>query len=1403
MKKLLSIAFVLSLAAGWGLAQSDRATINAGALRTDLLSNNLMGDTTDAQYLPAGLFPYHDAKSLLKLGSLWVGGSIDNKKHFGVSAGYIDGNGIISSEWNDDGGLVSAAIPGAVSPLELSAGWSDTSNAANQGIKLGIKADLTVHQWSYSPIDKFYILNYKLENAGGEKVDSLYAGLYHLPTVFRDAANNSSNLDFCGFDSSSDPVNGGGRNLLWITADSFSCSNSYGVNPQFLGIRLLQAMDPSGSPAGLSGASSWFGLRMEPYSDDDPLNPYSKYFYLSRNRSDVADIQKVNAPVTTFDTLRLDFFGQVITDVEGVWDVNDTNHLGTNYYAGGSFDAEKGMIYLGTPKADRTALINSEEVWPSDTLTLTVSVIPVASVAGVYDNPLDTGVNYYTGGSFDPASGLITLGTPYYGGAQLYVDYYYRINNVAVSYNYYYNKVITTPWDSYTLQIDPYAVQNVEGVYWAKDSSGTGTNYYTGGSFDKSSGMISLAVPIDPDTLVFERYSTFMHDASWLPQDDTLDISELDLSKIVEILGVYDDSNTDRYPGGSYDPATGTITLGIPFSSDDYHSVWVTYRYLGLPSVWVKNYKPELSAKNVLTSVGPWTMDPGDTARAVFAVVAGNTLAELQAASDSALYIWNNPSAAISALAGSVSGMVERTAGRGPIPGAKVVAYQGVASLDSAYADDNGRYFISNISGGLYDSLVASAVNYLSASLSNVTVTNEQDNGGNNLTLISSRADLSGDIVRADGITPVKMAKIYIRGANSDSTFSDISGYYQFSGLEITAGDTLIFTAPYCRTDTVPGIMLAGDSASVINHTMHSLTGWIDGLITKLDGITPIAGATIKAARTADTVSAISGSDGHYSIPGLASDTYNILVSVDWFASDSMSGIGVVTDSTSLASLSLKQANNISSLIWQKKSTMPSWRYGSASAMAGGKVYLFGGRDYLGATNTVFCYDPAADTSRGDPWTSLTSMPTSRYGLGAATVGDSIIYVIGGYDNDSLPLATIEAYVPGSDAWVTGLAGMPTPRAFLGVASIADTVYAVGGLNEVFPGLDTVELYLPGSNSWVTKKALLGGPSFGRAGIGFATLDSLGTKRVHCIGGRKLDGSVLQTHIKYNPVTNAWASRAAIPWVVAFGAAASLNDSLYMIGGWDASNGYLNKVGAYTPFANTWSTATDLPITAAYHSASALDSVGLWIFGGKTADTYISDDIYFGYKAGGITGLCNTTTDGPVVGALVSAISDSKVKNTEATDNSGYYTLAGLEPGRYNVHIYKAGVMDTVISDVVVRWGRITDIGPVTGVSGGKPGVVVSSFALHPSYPNPARGFCHISYQIPSNSRVELAVYNVLGQKVKTLVSGNKPAGSYSIKWAGDDGRGQKVANGIYIYRLQMNSGTENKTATKKLVLLR
>lgn len=64
---------------------------------------------------------------------------------------------------------------------------------------------------------------------------------------------------------------------------------------------------------------------------------------------------------------------------------------------------------------------------------------------------------------------------------------------------------------------------------------------------------------------------------------------------------------------------------------------------------------------------------------------------------------------------------------------------------------------------------------------------------------------------------------------------------------------------------------------------------------------------------------------------------------------------------------------------------------------------------------------------------------------------------------------------------------------------------------------------------------------------------------------------------------------------------------------------------------------------------------------------------------------------------------------------------------------------------------------------------------------------------------VNLKIYNIAGQLVRTLASGQVPAGPHSVKWDGRDNSGNKVSSGIYIYRLQAG----NKDLTRKLVVLR
>ena len=90
-------------------------------------------------------------------------------------------------------------------------------------------------------------------------------------------------------------------------------------------------------------------------------------------------------------------------------------------------------------------------------------------------------------------------------------------------------------------------------------------------------------------------------------------------------------------------------------------------------------------------------------------------------------------------------------------------------------------------------------------------------------------------------------------------------------------------------------------------------------------------------------------------------------------------------------------------------------------------------------------------------------------------------------------------------------------------------------------------------------------------------------------------------------------------------------------------------------------------------------------------------------------------------------------------------------------------------------------------------------FALVQNYPNPFNPVTTIEYSLPKRSRVTIDIFNIQGQKVKTLIDRNQSAGSYSITWDGVDAFGNPAATGIYLYRLQAGDHGD----TKKMLLLK
>jgi hypothetical protein len=90
-------------------------------------------------------------------------------------------------------------------------------------------------------------------------------------------------------------------------------------------------------------------------------------------------------------------------------------------------------------------------------------------------------------------------------------------------------------------------------------------------------------------------------------------------------------------------------------------------------------------------------------------------------------------------------------------------------------------------------------------------------------------------------------------------------------------------------------------------------------------------------------------------------------------------------------------------------------------------------------------------------------------------------------------------------------------------------------------------------------------------------------------------------------------------------------------------------------------------------------------------------------------------------------------------------------------------------------------------------------FGLGQSRPNPFNASTQIAYTLAEEGDARLEVYNVLGQRVATLVRGRQPAGVYTLVWDGRDDLGRHVASGIYLYRLVSGSLAQ----THRMLLLK
>ncbi len=128
--------------------------------------------------------------------------------------------------------------------------------------------------------------------------------------------------------------------------------------------------------------------------------------------------------------------------------------------------------------------------------------------------------------------------------------------------------------------------------------------------------------------------------------------------------------------------------------------------------------------------------------------------------------------------------------------------------------------------------------------------------------------------------------------------------------------------------------------------------------------------------------------------------------------------------------------------------------------------------------------------------------------------------------------------------------------------------------------------------------------------------------------------------------------------------------------------------------------------------------------------------------------------------------------------------------GQWHVCYYVSAVDDAGNESPLTDWSG-------TGVSGVT--ALPKALSLHANVPNPFNPATTIFYDLPSCTTVELAIYDLSGHRVRTLVDETQDAGSHHVVWQGHDDQGNTVASGVYCYRLRTRSGT----LTRRMTLLK
>ncbi|MDC1037911.1 FlgD immunoglobulin-like domain containing protein [Candidatus Marinimicrobia bacterium] len=164
----------------------------------------------------------------------------------------------------------------------------------------------------------------------------------------------------------------------------------------------------------------------------------------------------------------------------------------------------------------------------------------------------------------------------------------------------------------------------------------------------------------------------------------------------------------------------------------------------------------------------------------------------------------------------------------------------------------------------------------------------------------------------------------------------------------------------------------------------------------------------------------------------------------------------------------------------------------------------------------------------------------------------------------------------------------------------------------------------------------------------------------------------------------------------------------------------------------------------------------------------------------------------PYVSDILAA--DDLASAQDPNHNSTYYSILWNELDTLTIHVVHSAIIDLA---TIWRTAWINAGNPILSLNDYNVGS--GKISIHPNFPNPFNPITTLHYDLPKDAMIRLAVYDITGREIKTLVHSKQTAGAKSIQWNGTNNAGELVSAGLYLYTIE--SGKYHKT--RKMVLLK